>query len=419
MKIRAILATSLLLATGCTGESERPSGIEDSTPAAELLRLEATDLPLEAGPGSAQPDLNQGADGRLYLSWIEADSEGAALRFATWEGDRWSVPLTIARGNNWFVNWADFPSVSATADGTLVAHWLQKSGPDTYAYDVRLSLSTDGGQQWSESLTPHNDGTLTEHGFVSIVPGRESFELIWLDGREMATGGHGADGHGSGSMTLRAATLSRDGSLSNERRIDDRVCECCSTDALRLEDDSILAIYRDRDDGEIRDIAVARREATEWSDGIAVADDGWQIAACPVNGPAAATAGERVAVAWFTAAGGGPAVQLAFSEDGGRSFGPALRVDDGRPRGRVDLELLEDGSAVVSWLEAGSLRLRQIGADRSAGPTWLVDETGESRAAGFPRLALHENGLFLAWTEASEAGTVKTVRVEFDALTGG
>ena len=33
----------------------------------------------------------------------------------------------------------------------------------------------------------------------------------------------------------------------------------------------------------------------------AVYNDGWKIAACPVNGPAVAANGKRVALAWFTA----------------------------------------------------------------------------------------------------------------------
>ena len=43
----------------------------------------------------------------------------------------------------------------------------------------------------------------------------------------------------------------------------------------------------------------------------------------------------------------------AFSFDGGASWGTARRVDEGRPLGRVDIELLPDGGAVLTWLESG------------------------------------------------------------------
>ena len=76
------------------------------------------------------------------------------------------------------------------ASGELVAHWLQKSGVDTYAYDVRLSYSKDDGKTWSASFTPHSDGTKTEHGFASLfqMPGA-GLGLAWLDGRAMKPGG--------------------------------------------------------------------------------------------------------------------------------------------------------------------------------------------------------------------------------------
>jgi len=92
----------------------------------------------------------------------------ATLKFSHWKARGWSRPRQIAQGDNWFVNWADFPSLSALADGTLVAHWLQKSSAGTYSYDVKLSLSHNRGRTWSKPVSPHRDGTPTEHGFVSI-----------------------------------------------------------------------------------------------------------------------------------------------------------------------------------------------------------------------------------------------------------
>ena len=125
-----------------------------------------------AAAGSAQPQLTV-SDRGVLLSWIERAGTQAVLKFAERTANGWTAPRQVAAGSDWFVNWADVPSVLRLADGSLYGHWLQKSGPSTYAYDVRLARSTDDGKTWSPSFTPHHDGTQTEHGFASLfqMPG--------------------------------------------------------------------------------------------------------------------------------------------------------------------------------------------------------------------------------------------------------
>src|SRR5262245_18891800 len=118
--------------------------------------------------------------------------------------------------------------------------------------------------------------------------------------------------------------------------LDMKVCECCQTSAA-MTDDGPVVVYRDSSDQEIRDISVIRLTDGKWSQPRWVAQDGWQINGCPVNGPAIAASGRRVAVAWFTGAAGAQNVKLAFSGDLGESFGETITVDDGSPLGRVDV----------------------------------------------------------------------------------
>src|SRR5512134_3353406 len=160
------------------------------TPATPLMSRQ---LEAPAAEGSGEPNLAVSGDGRVLLSWIEpAGEEGHRLRYAArTKGGAWSGPQTIAKGQGWFVNWADFPSVAALPDGTLFAHWLAKSGPGTYAYDVRVSASRDSGKSWSPAVVPHRDGTQAEHGFVSMTPwSTQAIGLVWLDGRKTAGAAH-------------------------------------------------------------------------------------------------------------------------------------------------------------------------------------------------------------------------------------
>ncbi len=369
-----------------------------------------------AGPGSGEPSLaSAGAD--VYLSWIErTEGQAPALCFARWSGKEWSQARRIASGENLFVNWADFPSLLPMEDGTLVAHWLEKRDGGPYAYDVRIARSTDAGATFGPSETPHRDGIATEHGFVSLVDlGADRFAAVWLDGRKIGTATL-ADGeeHPQGEMQLLVSTF-ENGSFGPEVVLDPRVCDCCQTAAAAIGGE-ILVAYRDRSPSEIRDISFVRGIEGGWSPPAPVHADGWTIRGCPVNGPAVSVAGDRVAVAWYTESNQAPTVLVALSEDSGRTFGTPTRVDQGSPAGRVDVEWLPEGAALVSWIERGdgssaSFLTRVVRAESALEPPVAIAPTSAIRSSGFPRMARAGEEIFLAWTDASDPRRVRVGRL--------
>lgn len=314
----------------------------------------------------------------------------------------------MASGADWFVNWADVPSVLRLADGSLAAHWLQKSGADTYAYDVRVSHSSDNGRTWSAPVTPHTDGTQSEHGFGSLfqAPGA-GLGLVWLDGRAMKQG-HG--GHGAGDMSLRYGAFGRDWKQVAETALDTRVCECCPTAAAVTADGPIVA-YRDRGPDETRDIYVARWEKGKWSEPAPVHKDGWIFPACPVNGPALSARGRDVAIAWYTGVNGAPRSYAAFSTDAGRTFGKPLLLDDTGSLGRVDVVLLPDGSAAASYLavtkSGAEFRVRRVQRNGAISAPVTVAAVSSGRASGYPRMALAGGDLVFAWITGGAGGSVQ------------
>jgi hypothetical protein len=332
------------------------------------------------------------------------------LKFATRSAGGWTPARTVSSGTDWFVNWADVPSVVRLADGTLAAHWLQKSGPGTYAYDVRLAYSKDEGTTWSPSFTPHDDGTKTEHGFASLfqVPGA-GLGAVWLDGRNTRHAS-GAGDHGGGDMSLRFRSYTRDWKTAGDAALDVRVCECCPT-AAALTADGPIVVYRDRSDGEVRDIFVTRLENGRWTPPAPIAADGWQFNACPVNGPSISADGRRVAVAWFQAKDGAPKAFAAFSTDGGRTFGAPIRLDEAGTLGRVDVDLLPDGSAAAAYIDlAGnraSFRVRRVEAGGTVSAPITIAEIASGRASGYPRMARHGDELVFAWIDR-ESASIRT-----------
>lgn len=363
--------------------------------------------PIAVGPvefsapaGSLAPNLAADGD-RAVLSWLEPTADGRhALRTAVREGGVWGAPRTVIDTDSLWVNWADIPSVLPLAGGTWLAHWPHRVGPGTYAYHVRVARSADGGATWEPSVPPHGDRSETEHGFVSLVPWDDAAAAVWLDGRRTAD---------EGPMTLRFTTIT-DGLPAPDQPVDEQVCDCCQTSMARTASGLVVA-YRDREPGEIRDVAVRRYDGGQWSEPVKVADDGWHYPGCPVNGPSVAARGDTVVVAWFTAADNTPRVYTAFSTDGGATFAPPIQTDDGRPAGRVDV-VWWGPRTLVSWIEesdtAGAVRVREIGPRGTAAASTLVAATTASRQAGFPQLVTVGDEVIVAWTEPG-AGVRATV----------
>jgi hypothetical protein len=378
-------------------------------PAGAPFVAQPAEITSPAPAGSAQPYLTTDKGGRIWLSWLEPrQSGGHRFQLASFRNGQWSAPVTIAEGANFMANWADVPSIFVTSTGTIAAHWLERGvGRGTYDYGVRVSTSTDDGRTWTQAVTPHKDNTPTEHGFVSFFEGpRGRPGLVWLDGR--ASAGHSSGGHG-GAMALRAAVLGGGAAREEieEIVIDDRVCDCCPTSAASTSD-GVIVVYRDRSDREIRDISTVRFAGGVWSKPVAVHGDGWQINGCPVNGPAVAAAGRSAVAAWFTSAGGTARVRIAFSSDGGQSFGAPSELAAPATLGRVAAVMPEPERAFVASLErptsGGSLVVREARAGAPIGPAILVGQMGTERPSGFPRLAIAGKQALFAWTDAPRGG---------------
>jgi hypothetical protein len=348
--------------------------------------------------------LSAAADGRAYLIWIEpAGTGGHALRFSRFDGSAWSAPREVSRGSDWFVNWADHPSLTALPDGTLLAHWLVNTGrkQGSYGYGIRVARSTDQGATWSTIFEDGMRNVADYAGFLTFAPGVEGAEAIYLT--PLKPDEDSAEGHSEHEAikTLAAVSFGPDGSVRTQKVVDADVCSCCMTD-IALSAAGPIAVYRDHLPGDIRDVSIVRRVNGAWTQPASVARDGWHIAGCPTNGPAVAARDARVAVAWFTAAGDTPRLKLAFSQDGGATFGAPIVIDDGRPVGWPDVVMLEDGSTLVSWLERrgegiGEVLVRRVTAGQKPGAPLVVAESVSGRATGVPHMIRLADRVLVAW----------------------
>jgi hypothetical protein len=216
-------------------------------------------------------------------------------------------------------------------------------------------------------------------------------------------------------MMLVTTTISPNGARGPEVRLDARTCDCCQTAAALTSRGPIIA-YRDRSPDEIRDVYVTRRVAGSWTSGRSVHADNWKIAACPVNGPALAASGARVALAWFTAANDVARVNVAFSDDAGATFSAPVRVDGGAPAGRVDIALSREGDALVTWVEriggdTAAVRVRRVSRAGTAGAPTTISRSSTARSSGFPRMVTTGGDVVFAWTVPGSPSTIRVSRI--------
>ena len=389
--IPVIFFASLL--TSCASETNRKK--EETT-----SDLQTMHSPVDTT--SEEPYLFTDKNGMVYLSWISKESKRCILKYSKLKDGKWSAASEIAAGDNWFVNWADYPLIVSDGSNNMLSHFLEKSEKGTYTYDIKLTSSSDQGKSWSQPITLHDDGKKAEHGFVSMVPYGDNYFISWLDGRNAATEvSEGHQGGHHGQMTIRGAIVDKAGKKTKEWELDSRVCDCCQTSAAITANGPVV-VYRDRSDTEIRDMSIVRYVNGGWTQPKTIYNDNWKIEGCPVNGPRIDAIGNNLAIAWFSSPEKNGQVNVVFSEDGGATFSNPVRIDEGKALGRVDIVLLDRKTAMVSWMEGSVIKAAKVYNNGKKDPSLIIASSSESRSSGFPQMTKSGNQIIFAWTDDRE-----------------
>ena len=347
----------------------------------------------EVSPSSAdgqRANWSEAPDGSAILSWLEPAKNGEyTLRYAVRGKQGWSEKRTVIAQRSFFRHPAEVPAVVQLNPKLWMAHWVEQGEEESDAEFIYVSSSTNG-IQWTAPQRAHKDSKPVQHGLVSMIQsGTAEISLFWLETPM------GEDG----PAYLMRSVVSAAGKFIKEERLDSDVCSCCPT-AVAKTAKGLLVAYRDHTAGDIRDTSVLRFENGKWSLPKNVHADGWKLSACPINGPALAAKGNRAAISWFTAAKDTPKVQLAFSEDGGVTFGAPLLVSTAKAYGYTGTVMMDDGSVLVSWIEQSGedarLMVRRVSSSGMLGPAAEVVKGGRA-ALGYPKLLHSPTGDWIAW----------------------
>lgn len=308
---------------------------------------------MPAGDGNFNPFV--ATDGRtgFYVAFIErANAASNVMIEHSPDGASFSSPVRVNdRPGDATVRNENPPKIAVAPTGEVYVCWANER--EKWKGDIRFARSTDGGHSFSPAITINSDGGRkpTGHAFQSVaVDRRGRVYVAWIDERSKRPGDRGAE-------IWIAISDDRGRSFSRDRRIVGDVCECCRTNIQIAGDGSLFLSYRTVPPrGPMyRDIMLAR--STDRGASFAasrVSEDGWEIDACPVTGPALCL-GERgqAAVIWFTGGGAKPGLYYAVSTDNGKTFPSRKLLDENQKPGKhAQAVALADGKMLLAWDEA-------------------------------------------------------------------
>ncbi|MGN6789915.1 MAG: sialidase family protein [Rhodanobacteraceae bacterium] len=351
-----------------------------------------------------EPELGASAafdvHGRLWL--VTAHDNHVWLQHSDDFGKTLSAPVEVNRvAETIYDEGENRPKIALGPQRQIYVTWSHPLAKPYTGY-VRFARSLDGGKHFSAPVTVNHDSAPITHRFDALaVAGNGDVVVAWIDGRdEVSTKAAGRPY--LGKSIYYSWSSDQGNTFAPDRKLMDHSCECCRIALAREPDGDVATFFRGVFGDEIRDHAFAILRA----DGKAVRPEratfsGWQIAACPHQGPGLAigAGGVRHAV-WYEA-----------------SHGPAIwygQLDPGHPpkhelkiggAGASHADVAVDGRNVwVAWNQVGAagyrlmLRVSHDGGDTFDAPRSIA----ESAAAVYsPQLLVHRGHAYAAWNTAN------------------
>ncbi|MCI0717418.1 MAG: glycoside hydrolase [Acidobacteria bacterium] len=375
--------------------------------------------PFPTGVAARHPKLLLTASGTLYLLAVTGPHENSQLSLSMSHngGDSFMRPVKINEDGAIVRSHGENSPSLAFSGATLYALWEQNSPPG--GVDLMVARSLDFGHSFHKPVRAIDKTKSSFNSFSTLAatPDGQVY-VVWLDDREPKS-------ETPGTFSLYLAK-SQDGgkTFGKNIRVASNVCPCCRPRVEVGSQGEVFVAWRHVFEGNIRDMVVATsRDGGEiFAPPVRVAVDNWQINGCPDSGPALALNSQRLYVAWMTEGSGQRSeVRLSWSDDGGKSFAPALTasapvLDANHPA----LSVSHDGRVLVVFQgrdpqeRKGWSPLRpymvEIRDDGKLSSPIAVHDGRES--ASYPVVAFGSVGRsFFAWTESNnEANRILLAR---------
>ena len=366
-------------------------------------------------PSSRHPKLSMRASGGVYMSGVyeEEGQTRLGLFISHNGGDAFAPPVPISA-----------PGVSVSSHGenspSLVfgtrreAYVLFEQMAERGATKLMFARSLEAGHNFQEPYRITDKDGVSSNGFSSLwgAPNGHVF-AAWIDGRD-----DDEDALIGTSSIYIARSTDFGESFGKNISVAKGICPCCRPSMAFGQEGEIYLSWRYVFENNSRDmvVAVSRDGGESFGSPVKVAEDDWQIAGCPHTGPQLLQVEDRLYVAWFTAGNNREVgVQLSWSDDQAKNFASPVHASAGVAYANHPMLTQADDGRVLLIFEG-----RSVGEDDQWGPVYpyLVEigaggeltrptaAPGNGVSITYPAVTGDsQGGVFLAWTEPTEAGT--------------
>lgn len=304
--------------------------------------------------------------------------------------------------------WASEPGKNVTSEGENSPTFVITPGPMYAAWsegpELRFARSVNWGQSFEKPIPLNEKTSFAAYPSLGVAPNGDVY-AVWIDARDQR--GTGYDNY---SIYLARST-DHGASFGKNVRVASGICPCCRPTLNFGPQGEVLVFWRHVYPGSIRDMTVAMSTdlGQSFSAPKRIAEDNWKIDGCPDSGAATTRSGNRVYVAWLTEASPETSgVRLTWSDDGGRTWAPAVLGSQGildanfpalaaGGNGKVELVFQgRDPKRQAGWGNVG-IFVVEIGENGRLSPAQAIQ--GIPSSATRPDIASGGGGrLYVSWT---------------------
>lgn len=342
-----------------------------------------------------------GAGGGLWV--VDVDNGHVQVRRSDDFGRHFDAPRVV---NETPQSIADFsentPQIALGLQGQIYVAWVQNL-PERWASYIWFSRSVDGGKHFSKPILVHRDRAHITHSFPTlIVDGKGQPVVAWIDARDhvAAMKKYGMKGpHAYKGLAIYYAWSPDHGQhFVPAYKVMDHSCECCRIALARAADGHVGAFFRGVYGDNIRDHALALLPTNGQAPYPQRSTfSGWQVAACPEQGPGLAIGSNGVLHGVWYEASHGPNIWYGHLHPGHK---PTHKLEIGGP-GASHADVAVRGRTVwVVWNQVSAqgyalkLRVSHDDGDHFAAPRTLA----QSQVAVYsPQLLLLRGKAYAGW----------------------